>query len=53
MGPIALICATLLYLVAAGDLAGEKNWAMAIVFAAYAVANAALLFVAYKARIRP
>jgi hypothetical protein len=53
MGPIALICATLLYLIAAVDLARGKNWPMAIVFVAYAVANAALVFVAYRARIRP
>ena len=50
MGLWALICASLLYLIVAADLARAKNWPMAIAFAAYAVANAALVFAAYKVK---
>lgn len=48
MGMWALICASLLYFVAAIDLARRKDASMAIVFGAYGVANAALLYASYR-----
>lgn len=51
MGPLALICASLLYLVAAIDLARRRDAPMAIVFLAYAVANFALMYAGYRSDI--
>jgi len=45
MGAWALVLAFILYLIVAIDLAQRKNYALAVVFLCYAVANLAYIWV--------
>ena len=48
MGVWALILASVLYAVVAVDQGIRRDWPMSVIFAAYAVANAAYILVAYR-----
>jgi hypothetical protein len=48
MGIITLVLATLLYVLTAVDFALKRDWAMCLVFGAYALANLGLILVAYR-----
>lgn len=47
MGLLALSVATLCYAITCIDLAIKREWAMCVVFGAYAVANCGLIAAAY------
>lgn len=48
MGLLSLAIATACYMVAAVDLAQRKDAPMALVFAAYSVANLGLIYASYR-----
>lgn len=47
MGMWALILASLLYAIVAGDLAFKKQYALSVIFFCYFVANIGYLWIAY------
>ena len=48
MGFIPMGIATLMYVWTAFDFAMQRDWPMAVVFGAYALANIGLIVVAYR-----
>lgn len=48
MGLTTLCIATACYVVTAYDLVRQKNWPLALTFAAYALANVGLIVAAYR-----
>lgn len=48
MGLVTLWLATACYVVTAFDLVRQRNWALALTFAAYALANVGLILAAYR-----